>query len=84
MDNNLHIFVEIPAICKTYECLFSRYSSINDNLLLLMVLVQNDITGRYQYDEHTIIIEKRSGHICEKYVDPVRLNLKDGMTLMVF
>lgn len=84
MNGNVHLFIEIAALRKTYECLFHRDFSIDENMSILMELIHNDTSGLFTYDSDTAVIEKSTGMICDRFVDLARLNVQDGMTLIVF
>ncbi|MBR2991158.1 MAG: hypothetical protein IKF51_06830 [Solobacterium sp.] len=49
-----------------------------------MELIHNDTSGLFTYDSDTAVIEKSTGMICDRFVDLARLNVQDGMTLIVF
>ena len=80
--NDVHVFIEIPVLQKTFECLFHRHSSMNDNLTLLLETLPEE--ERIFLQEDTLILEKETGLVCDRWIDLHRLNVHDGMIFTVY
>ena len=79
--HDVHVFIEIAVLQQTFECMFHLYSSMDDHLKLL---VQYLPEGEFIPDDETLIIEKESGRICDRWISLHLLNIHDGMTFVVY
>ena len=78
---DVHLFIEIAVMQETYECLFHRYSSLDDSLQLLASALPED---SFHPDDETMVIEKQTGRICDRWISPAKQGICDGMTLTVY
>ncbi len=83
MKTHVHVFIEIPALQKTYECLFYRNASFTVNLKLLKELI-GDTEEFCGIGEGCAVYCAEYGVFCDMYVDLHHLNVTDGMTFSVY
>ena len=79
--HDVHVFIEIAALQQTIECMFHLYSSMDDHLRLLAKALPD---GAFILDDETLIIEKESGMVCDRWISLHLLNVQDGMTFVVY
>ena len=79
--HDVHVFIEIAVLQQTFECLFHLYSSMDEHLQLLVeALPENG----FILDDETLIIEKETGRVCDRWISLHLLNIHDGMTFVVY
>lgn len=83
MCDEVHVYIEIPAVYGRFEAVFGMKASFEDNLCLLFKLIENSLKDGYM-PEHFRIYEKNTLQMMSRVIPLINLGVRDGMTFIVF
>ncbi len=79
MNNEIRLIIKVPYLYLSYNVSFSTDLTLLDNIILL-----NDLINSIIIDNSLIIVEDRSGAVLELSAKVKKLNLLEGMTLIIY
>ncbi len=81
--DEVHVYIEIPALYDTFEAVFTLKASFEDNLSLFFKLIENRLKDTYNPEQYRVY-EKTSLHYMSRVIPLINLGIHDGMTFIVY